>query len=270
MASEGWVNFDNFWRFFVGKIWKGAKYDFFFGHSFFFCAMCTPDGFIERRWKFGDQPQQHIGFKTKESEIVTCHCKLNRLHLRHRGSISEDLLSEDLVSEDLFAEDLLNFVALQMKDKQLWVPDAVAAGCMVCSRAFNLVIRRHHCRRCGACMCSWCSHMAVSDKVCVVCVHAYLCVCKPIVRQIYIYILCDVIVYHMRFTPILWPRVLAIGLVCWGGKKKYDSGLLSKAPPVISLCHLHCYIIVFPKVERLLELWWLEWPLVRLNEGISY
>lgn len=53
----------------------------------------------------------------------------------------------------------------QMRDKQLWVPDSVALGCMVCARTFNLVIRRHHCRRCGACMCSWCSHMTVSDKV---------------------------------------------------------------------------------------------------------
>eukprot|EP00903_Cladosiphon_okamuranus_P006601 g6448.t1 len=50
-------------------------------------------------------------------------------------------------------------------NKQLWVPDSVAAGCMVCSRPFNLVLRRHHCRRCGTCMCGWCSHTAVSDKI---------------------------------------------------------------------------------------------------------
>ncbi|CAN0244213.1 unnamed protein product [Pylaiella littoralis] len=52
-----------------------------------------------------------------------------------------------------------------VQNNQLWVPDSVAAGCMVCSRPFNLVLRRHHCRRCGTCMCGWCSHTAVSDKV---------------------------------------------------------------------------------------------------------
>ncbi|CAM9544719.1 unnamed protein product [Ectocarpus sp. 4 AP-2014] len=52
-----------------------------------------------------------------------------------------------------------------VENNQLWVPDSVAAGCMVCSRPFNLVLRRHHCRRCGTCMCGFCSHTAVSDKV---------------------------------------------------------------------------------------------------------
>ncbi|CAN0442469.1 unnamed protein product, partial [Laminaria digitata] len=50
-------------------------------------------------------------------------------------------------------------------NNQLWVPDAVASDCMVCARPFNLVFRRHHCRRCGTCMCGSCSHTAVSDKV---------------------------------------------------------------------------------------------------------
>ncbi len=34
-----------------------------------------------------------------------------------------------------------------------WVPDNSAAECMVCSRKFTMFARRHHCRRCGKCVC---------------------------------------------------------------------------------------------------------------------
>lgn len=59
----------------------------------------------------------------------------------------------------------LALCSIKVRSNQLWVPDSVVTACMVCSRPFNLVVRRHHCRRCGTCMCGWCSHMAVSDKV---------------------------------------------------------------------------------------------------------
>ncbi|CAN0521408.1 unnamed protein product, partial [Ectocarpus sp. 8 AP-2014] len=51
----------------------------------------------------------------------------------------------------------MHYSAVKVQNNQLWVPDSVAAGCMVCSRPFNLVLRRHHCRRCGTCMCGFCS-----------------------------------------------------------------------------------------------------------------
>lgn len=34
-----------------------------------------------------------------------------------------------------------------------WVPDKEHAQCQVCSKAFTLTFRRHHCRRCGLCVC---------------------------------------------------------------------------------------------------------------------
>ena len=38
-----------------------------------------------------------------------------------------------------------------------WQPDEEAASCTICSRPFSLLIRRHHCRKCGKIVCGWCS-----------------------------------------------------------------------------------------------------------------
>jgi len=38
-----------------------------------------------------------------------------------------------------------------------WVPDHQANECMICNRKFSLFTRRHHCRRCGKCVCGVCA-----------------------------------------------------------------------------------------------------------------
>eukprot|EP00656_Telonema_subtile_P006170 TRINITY_DN12834_c0_g2_i2.p1 TRINITY_DN12834_c0_g2~~TRINITY_DN12834_c0_g2_i2.p1 ORF type:complete len:711 (+),score=164.83 TRINITY_DN12834_c0_g2_i2:139-2271(+) len=38
-----------------------------------------------------------------------------------------------------------------------WVPDHEAAACMRCREKFSLLTRRHHCRKCGVCVCDGCS-----------------------------------------------------------------------------------------------------------------
>jgi len=38
-----------------------------------------------------------------------------------------------------------------------WMPDAEAAQCMSCSKAFKFSRRKHHCRLCGNVVCDWCS-----------------------------------------------------------------------------------------------------------------
>lgn len=38
-----------------------------------------------------------------------------------------------------------------------WVPDSLAERCYQCRAAFSLVLRRHHCRRCGNVFCDTCS-----------------------------------------------------------------------------------------------------------------
>ncbi|KAG5176895.1 hypothetical protein JKP88DRAFT_333800 [Tribonema minus] len=52
-----------------------------------------------------------------------------------------------------------------LRSCEMRVPDRTALACMVCSAMFNIVRRRHHCRRCGACVCGACSAVKVSDKV---------------------------------------------------------------------------------------------------------
>ncbi|KAE8744447.1 hypothetical protein FOCC_FOCC008922 [Frankliniella occidentalis] len=43
----------------------------------------------------------------------------------------------------------------------LWWPDYAASHCMRCTREFNVVRRRHHCRNCGKIFCSECSENTV-------------------------------------------------------------------------------------------------------------
>lgn len=38
-----------------------------------------------------------------------------------------------------------------------WVPDESRSSCFICSKAFSLFIRKHHCRRCGEIACTDCS-----------------------------------------------------------------------------------------------------------------
>lgn len=38
-----------------------------------------------------------------------------------------------------------------------WVSDAETKECMICSRKFSFMQRRHHCRRCGKCVCAVCA-----------------------------------------------------------------------------------------------------------------
>lgn len=38
-----------------------------------------------------------------------------------------------------------------------WVPDKEASSCMICTTKFTVLFRRHHCRRCGKCICKTCA-----------------------------------------------------------------------------------------------------------------
>ena len=69
----------------------------------------------------------------------------------------------------------------------LWITDDDATMCMMqeCSKHFNLIIRRHHCRQCGYVICNGCSGKAPvrtskfeSDRVCSVCYDKIQSECK--------------------------------------------------------------------------------------------
>jgi hypothetical protein len=38
-----------------------------------------------------------------------------------------------------------------------WVPDLVVNKCMLCNASFNIFFRKHHCRKCGKCVCATCA-----------------------------------------------------------------------------------------------------------------
>jgi hypothetical protein len=49
----------------------------------------------------------------------------------------------------------LSSVTLTSERGPLWAADSVA--CMLCGEAFSMLFRRHHCRRCGRCVCGNCA-----------------------------------------------------------------------------------------------------------------
>ena len=42
-------------------------------------------------------------------------------------------------------------------DGSHWVPDRVVNRCMICGSSFNIFFRKHHCRKCGKCVCANCA-----------------------------------------------------------------------------------------------------------------
>jgi len=42
-------------------------------------------------------------------------------------------------------------------DGSHWVPDRVVNSCMICGSSFNIFFRKHHCRKCGKCVCGNCA-----------------------------------------------------------------------------------------------------------------
>jgi len=51
----------------------------------------------------------------------------------------------------------LTVPALQPKRAAKWTPDSTASRCEICTKKFTILRRRHHCRRCGRCVCEHCS-----------------------------------------------------------------------------------------------------------------
>jgi len=42
-------------------------------------------------------------------------------------------------------------------DGSHWIPDRVVNRCMICGSSFNIFFRKHHCRKCGRCVCANCA-----------------------------------------------------------------------------------------------------------------
>ena len=45
----------------------------------------------------------------------------------------------------------------EKRERPEWIKDADSSECMICGISFTFFIRRHHCRRCGMCICGYCA-----------------------------------------------------------------------------------------------------------------
>lgn len=59
-------------------------------------------------------------------------------------------------------ENIKSSVTLCNKKGYTWVPDNMAVECSNCKIKFNLIVRKHHCRRCGNIFCKECTNNSVN------------------------------------------------------------------------------------------------------------
>lgn len=51
-----------------------------------------------------------------------------------------------------------------------WLPDHLVKACMMCGVGFGILVRKHHCRACGAIYCAECSsHRVEAERICDMC-----------------------------------------------------------------------------------------------------
>lgn len=46
-----------------------------------------------------------------------------------------------------------------------WIPDRICNKCMLCDSSFHIFLRKHHCRKCGACVCAECAPSANTKPI---------------------------------------------------------------------------------------------------------
>ena len=52
---------------------------------------------------------------------------------------------------------IINKNVNEKRERPQWIRDADSNECMICNLPFTFFIRRHHCRRCGLCVCGYCA-----------------------------------------------------------------------------------------------------------------
>mmetsp|Transcript_7166 Transcript_7166/g.18209 ORF Transcript_7166/g.18209 Transcript_7166/m.18209 type:complete len:143 (-) Transcript_7166:1477-1905(-) len=82
----------------------------------------------------------------------------------HDGIRASDLMSRDSetvsdVLKDLRADTqrIAEAKAAEQLSRLIWVPDQHAQQCGRCEKPFGALTWRHHCRKCGSCVCQSCS-----------------------------------------------------------------------------------------------------------------
>ena len=83
--------------------------------------------------------------------------------IQGREPVSLSVYRDQLVGESHVGSNLnssssaLPVSTSQSASSPAWVPDDQVNNCMLCNKAFSYLSRRHHCRRCGRCVCGSCA-----------------------------------------------------------------------------------------------------------------
>ena len=60
-------------------------------------------------------------------------------------------------SQEATAQESIVTTSVKESRRPHWAPDNVTNACMHCGDPFSMFKRRHHCRKCGKCVCSACA-----------------------------------------------------------------------------------------------------------------
>lgn len=95
-------------------------------------------------------------YSTKKSTAVLCSTKSERDSWVQQILQTQNQLRSLNRKTESYDNNASNFCAL-------WVADDETTMCMMadCTRKFNMIIRRHHCRKCGYIICGGCSGFAL-------------------------------------------------------------------------------------------------------------
>lgn len=132
---------------------SNAKVHFQLGHS-------NSEGFI--LLNFNSYQQDHvIGNNCIDLLLRIYASKALDYHIAnvrgHNGVVPDSSLGTD-VQNSLDSLCGAFIMPQQAPNKDHWIPDEEATHCMCCRRsAFTMLVRRHHCRRCGRVVCYACS-----------------------------------------------------------------------------------------------------------------
>lgn len=82
--------------------------------------------------------------------------------LYYREILNAEIEDRDAIpyDEDYYTELAAKYSSTNAKEKKMapeWVPDSTTNECMLCFTPFTMTRRRHHCRRCGICVCKYCA-----------------------------------------------------------------------------------------------------------------
>ena len=100
---------------------------------------------------------------------TTDNCKLYRLRIKALVASEEvpkelpksdkSELGEDgeTVENELTAKSNADGLTDKERRRPQWVPDSDVKNCMHCGLRFTMIKRRHHCRKCGHCVCNKCA-----------------------------------------------------------------------------------------------------------------